>query len=67
MGYRASRTLSRWCYLYTGVGGFVFFVPFLGVMPALGAASGLVIYCLLITLAAWLFHKGRRRPFTTAD
>lgn len=67
MGYRTDLTPSRWWYLYTGIGGFVFFLPVVGFVPAVGAASGLVIYCLLITLAAWLFHKERRRPFTTAD
>lgn len=67
MSYRANWTPSRWWYLYTGIGGFVFFLPFVGLMPAVGAASGLVIYCLLITFATWLFHKERGRPFTTAD
>ena len=67
MSYRADWIPSRWWYLYIGIGGFIFFVPFVGFIQALGAASGLIIYCMLTTFAAWLLHKERRWPFTTSD
>ena len=67
MSYRADWTPSRWWYLYIGIGGYIFYVPFVGFISALGAAAGLVIYCTLIALAAWFFHKQRRQSFTTSD
>lgn len=67
MSYQTGWTPSRWCYVYIGIGGFLFFSPLVGIIAALGAASGLVIYCLLVTFAAWLFHKERGRPFTASD